>query len=534
MKKLKFLLLALFGILCAGAMFVNSSSFTDRYILPKWLFTFIWLAVIGIVFSLILLNNKTYSYHYRTVNIIITSLCFLQAGYGIFKCDNILPRYSEIYQITGTFDNTAGFAGCLCIGFPFCFYFLRKGYNKRIQWLVWGIFSVKCIAIFLSESRAGWMCVLLIGSIHLICRDMYKLQNKKQIISFIVSLSILMFSIIILCIVSYHWKKDSADGRLLIWRCTWEMIKDKPITGYGIGAFEAHYMDYQAKYFEEHTDSRFAKLADNVKHPFNEFLSIGVQFGVIGWILLLALGIFLVYCYRRHPSAEGYVSLLALLSIAVFALFSYPFTYPFPWIIAILNICVLIGRSYADLRITKTYLIRKGIATCLLVASMFLLFAVGNRIKAEIDWRKISRLSLRGQTHAMLPHYQKLLSTLDQEPYFLYNYAAELCVDKRYKDCLKIASACRNYWADYDLELLQAEAHIGLKQYEEARFHLEKATRMCPIRFIPLYRLHYVYKKMRNEKEASRLARLIIEKPVKVDSDIVRKIKREMNLYEEK
>ena len=57
---------------------------------------------------------------------------------------------------------------------------------------------------------------------------------------------------------------------------------------------------------------------------------------------------------------------------------------------------------------------------------------------------------------------------------------------------------------------------------------------MCPIRFIPLYRLHYVYKKMRNEKEANRLARLIIEKPVKVDSDIVRKIKREMNLYEEK
>lgn len=292
MKKLKFLLLALFGILCAGAMFVNSSSFTDRYILPKWLFTFIWLAVIGIVFSLILLNNKTYSYHYRTVNIIITSLCFLQAGYGIFKCDNILPRYSEIYQITGTFDNTAGFAGCLCIGFPFCFYFLRKGYNKRIQWLVWGIFSVICIAIFLSESRAGWMCVLLIGSIHLICRDMYKLQNKKQIISFIVSLSILMFCIIILCIVSYHWKKDSADGRLLIWRCTWEMIKDKPITGYGIGAFEAHYMDYQAKYFEEHTDSRFAKLADNVKHPFNEFLSIGVQFGVIGWILIAGIGNF--------------------------------------------------------------------------------------------------------------------------------------------------------------------------------------------------------------------------------------------------
>lgn len=534
MNTLKSLLPTLISLLCVGAIFVNSGNITDSSILPKWLFTFAWLAVIGIVYSLLLFNNKKYVCHFWTVNIILIGICFLQAGYGIFQLCDIVLLHPRHYQITGTYDNTAGFAGCLCAGFPFCFYFLRKEYCKRIQWLVWGVFSVICIAVVLSESRTGWTCIALISIAHLICQNIHKPQNKKRIICFAIGLSAFMLSAIILCNMIYQWKKDSADGRLLIWQCTWEMIKNKPITGYGIGAFEAHYMDYQAKYFEEHPDSRFAKLADNVKHPFNEFLSIGVQFGVIGWILLLALGIFLVYCYRRHPSAEGYVSLLALLSIAVFALFSYPFTYPFPWIIAILNICVLIGRSYADLRITKTYLIRKGIATCLLVASMFLLFAVGNRIKAEIDWRKISRLSLRGQTHAMLPHYQKLLSTLDQEPYFLYNYAAELCVDKRYKDCLKIASACRNYWADYDLELLQAEAHIGLKQYEEARFHLEKATRMCPIRFIPLYRLHYVYKKMRNEKEASRLARLIIEKPVKVDSDIVRKIKREMNLYEEK
>lgn len=148
-----------------------------------------------------------------------------------------------------------------------------------------------------------------------------------------------------------------------------------------------------------------------------------------------------------------------------------------------------------------------------------------------MKWKRISRLSLRGQTYSMLPHYQHLLATLGKEPYFLYNYAAELCIAKRYDDCQKTVSACRKYWADYDLELLQAEALIGLEQYEKAKHYLEKAAKMCPVRFVPLYRLHYVYKKMKNEKEASRLAHLIIEKPVKVDSDIVRAIKREMRLY---
>ncbi len=58
------------------------------------------------------------------------------------------------------------------------------------------------------------------------------------------------------------------------------MIKDKPIVGHGIGAFEAHYMEYQASYFERHPDSKYTMLADNVKHPFNEFLLVGVQLGV--------------------------------------------------------------------------------------------------------------------------------------------------------------------------------------------------------------------------------------------------------------
>lgn len=50
-------------------------------------------------------------------------------------------------------------------------------------------------------------------------------------------------------------KKDSADGRLLIWRCAMPMLQQNWLTGYGTGGFEAHYMDYQADYLK--TSSRF-------------------------------------------------------------------------------------------------------------------------------------------------------------------------------------------------------------------------------------------------------------------------------------
>lgn len=54
---------------------------------------------------------------------------------------------------------------------------------------------------------------------------------------------------------------------------------------------------------------------------------------------------------------------------------------------------------------------------------------------------------------------------------------------------------------------------------------------MCPVRFIPLYRLFYVYMKQGNTEKANSLAQLIIEKPVKKNSTIIQKIKVEMKLH---
>lgn len=149
-------------------------------------------------------------------------------------------------------------------------------------------------------------------------------------------------------------EKDSADGRLLIWRCGLEMVKDAPWTGHGIGSFEAKYMDYQADYFKEYgSQNRYAMLADNVKQPFNEYLGVLINFGIVGLALLLGIVGALVYCYRQNPTQEKKIALYALLSIGVFSFFSYPFTYPFTWMVT----------SLAVLMLTADYLKRIKIGT---------------------------------------------------------------------------------------------------------------------------------------------------------------------------
>lgn len=70
------------------------------------------------------------------------------------------------------------------------------------------------------------------------------------------------------------------------------MIKDKPIWGHGYGAFQAKYMDCQAEYFKNITNSKFELLADNIKHPFNEFVKVAVEFGMTGLVIVLSIEIF--------------------------------------------------------------------------------------------------------------------------------------------------------------------------------------------------------------------------------------------------
>lgn len=508
-----------FLILALGSLFCNTGIFTDSHILPKWLFTLLWIGLICFFRSThILLLKKRRMCEIGTLLKIIICLCLIQTGYGIMQLCGYLGSHSTYYKVTGSFDNPAGFAGCLCAGIPFILMY-SKHTNKVIRWVSYVLLFLISAVIFSSESRTGMVSLLIIICFFFIHQYIKGLVNK------IIIFSIVLF-LFLFC--SYFVKKDSADGRLFIWRCTWEMIKDKPFCGHGIGAFNAHYMDYQAAYFDHNPNSKFQMLADNIKHPFNEYLKIGVQYGIIGWGVLVTLGLFLVRCYKRSPSSEGYICLLSLLSIATFSFFSYPFTYPFIWIITILNISIIIKKRYKNTLFKNIKTVNKIIGICMITISLFLLYNVTTRIKAEIKWTEISHSLNPRKVDKTLSQYKELLHTLGEEPYFLYNYAAELYTKKQYVECLIIAKKCRQYWANYDLELMQAEAHIILKQFEQAKVHLNKAKSMCPARFRPLYRLYHIYQIQNNKKMSTQLALDILRKPIKVNSITVQRIKAEI------
>ena len=119
---------------------------------------------------------------------------------------------------------------------------------------------------------------------------------------------------------------------------------------------------------------------------------------------------------------------------------------------------------------------------------------------------------------------------LGNEPYFLYNYAAELYIAGHYHHALRITQHCQKYWSDYDLEILHGELLNKLNKKEEAEQHFKHASHMCPARFIPLYKLYQLYKETGNEAKARQIGIIILNKPVKIESEIIQHIKEKIKL----
>ena len=67
---------------------------------------------------------------------------------------------------------------------------------------------------------------------------------------------------------------------------------------------------------------------------------------------------------------------------------------------------------------------------------------------AEKEWGNTSRLALCGASGKTLPAYAELEKKFENNPYFLYNYAAILLENKQYEESLTVALQCRKYLSE--------------------------------------------------------------------------------------
>ena len=439
--------------------------------------------------------------------------------WGLGQFTGLLPSYNSSFSITGPFDNPAGISASLVILIPFSLYFCRYSIKSRRLLSIIAAFLIISV-IILSKARTAIFATTVI----LILFFIYLLKERDVRFSF-AHYSAIFAGCLLLLVGLFFMKKDSANGRLLIWKCSTQLISQKPILGYGGNGFTANYMNQQATYLTKYPESKYALLADNVRESFNEFLKWVVNYGIVGLSLTLLLISVPIWTSRKQKMSELFFIRLSILSIGICAFFSYPFNYPFIQLMAVALLAFLLAKGESQQASIINNIWIKGTLSLFTLA---LLTATAYQAHLEREWHIIAHKSLRGETHQMLPQYKSLYPHLRYNDLFLYNYAAELNVAGYHDESMKIANECNKLWADCDLQMLMADNCLQLQQYRATESYLKKAAAMCPVKFMPLYQLTELYQETGRQKEAQELAQIILDKEIKIASPVISSIKNKM------
>ena len=440
------------------------------------------------------------------IGIIESAIAFLQLAKVLASCNSL-------FRFTGSFTNPSMLAILLSMCILIGLYYARQSRGKdRVKWVA--LTSLQVIFLVLCTSRMGIMAVLCSHFILFVkpATNEHLLWKAHRKVVFPVLI------LVPLLIALYYVKNDSANGRILIWTNCIHMIMDKPITGWGTDGFDAHYMPYQAAYFMQHPGSAFSILADNISHPFNEYLLFAVKYGLPGLTLLLfALGGLLKILAGSNSNHKKLFICICMV-IGICAMFSYPYKMPVIWVVSTYIICQAI---------TSCNNHRMARATFMSFLILILLFKSMYRIRDEWKWTSLMDNPTQESSEKILQEYHRLYKGLHTNSYFLYNYGAVL--HHQGKHCLsnKVLDECARKYNDYNVQMLIADNYRELGKHREAIGRFSYAGHMIPCRFLPLYYKMETYKRAGDIKNACRMAKEILQKPVKIkNSPAIEEIRR--------
>lgn len=429
----------------------------------------------------------------------------------------ILPSFNPHFRITGSFDTPVIFAMMLSLCLPICIYFITQA--KLRHKLVWYLITTGFIFwLLIAESRtciiAGFSASFVVGYMRNSTIRSFMSKRNNIYYAFIICLLLLL--------VLYYYKRDSADGRMLIWSVSAKMIAEKPLLGWGIDGFSSSYMPHQAAFFFQYPDSEASYLADNVSHPFNEILLFGIKFGIIGVTLLLLLISYLLFMLSKIDSAYVALYLCLIIAFVLQSMSSYPFKVPMVWLVSSFVVYSVICQ-YCLMHVQKRMLI-----VSFLILAIIEIIINNKKIYSEWQWLRLqSSVSL---SENMYIEYSNLYHQLYSHPNFLYNYGAWLHYNGHYEESLKILTECSDKYNDYNVEMLMADDYRQLGETNKAIELFKYSNLMVPCRFLPLYYEMMIYVNERDSFNACRVAETIINKPKKIEnSNSVRKIIHEAN-----
>lgn len=491
----------------------------------------------------------------------IASLVILLSGItecwlGLRQLYGFAASNHSIYKLTGSFFNPGPYSGYLAVILPLSLYWilklspevnhftfrelrniLRSG-KKITHHLLFGIATLCFCGIIMvlpaGMSRSAWIasclgCGLVLGQHYRLVeklRQHYHTHRKQVYIYSCIAVLVLAG----LGTGMYLLKKGSADGRLLMWKVSAMAVAENPWTGAGGGHFAGVFGQAQAAYFASGQGSEQEELvAGSPEYGFNEYLQIGVEYGLLGLFLLLVIAGSALWqtSHSRLPGTNAVIGSLS--ALLVFASFSYPFRIMPLCTLGILLLALGVNRlpvsGYS--RALNIWIVR-GILWVTLGLSVWLIRDRAEKQQAYRQWAEEKIYFDMNIFEETVNNYRDLYPLLKTEPVFLFEYGQCLSKTGKYEESNRILSEGIRYSGDPMFYNIMGKNYQALKQYRQAETAFQQAIRMVPHRLYPYYLKAKMYFESGQTEKAIETTRQLIAKEPKVMSEAVREMKQEL------
>ena len=180
-------------------------------------------------------------------------------------------------------------------------YLLFHAERKPLLWqkIVYPIAA--CIifaALIFSDGRSGFfMSLAIIGMMSIV--EIYHWRKWVGIGYAVIALSA------ILAVTTLHPRISSTalttDLRFSYWKSAGELIREKPILGYGMSRAQEEFDQVNMKYTSEAARSYWTEQHSHYVDCHNQYIQTTLEYGIIGLLLLLAIYLMPLYiCWKRR------------------------------------------------------------------------------------------------------------------------------------------------------------------------------------------------------------------------------------------
>lgn len=372
-----------------------------------------------------------------TLIFLIALFAMYETGLGILQIIGVCASSHPNFKMTGSFENPGPFGGFIAIMFAILgsYVLLNRNIDKWYEKVLVILSMISCVLCIIvlpaSMSRAAWLALgvaaLVLGLKELNLADWIRKHKRSAIIT----------SVLVLMVMTgvFFIKKDSAIGRLHIWNIELRAIADKPWTGHGKGSVLGVYGETQAEYFAEKDRLEIIKkVAGCPEYAFNEYLKIGIEYGIPTMFAVIAMLIVLIILLLKVRSPFAY----GLIAFCVFAFFSYP------------------------------------------------LSVVKIKSEAEKQWESVRYLSGMELYEDAIEEYAPLYEDLKDNYRYLYDYGYALFKCGRYSESTKVLKEGATISSDPMFYNIMGRNNEALGLYEAAECCYMYSHNMVPSRIYPL------------------------------------------------